>query len=400
MSGALERIRVVELASYVAGPYAAMLLGDLGAEVTKIEPPAHGDPYRSWETGNYSSTFYSVNRNKRSIMLDLRSPRGIEIARALIERADVLVENSRVGAMERLGLGYEQVSQRNPRLVYCSITGYGTSGPYASRPGYDTLGQSMSGLLSLLTDASDPQPMGISLSDHLGGLFGCYAILAGLAARERTGRGQRVDTSLLQASVAFSGETLTRYLASGDVPGRATRVRSAQVFAFKDQDGAPFVIHLSSPTKFWLGLLAAVGRPELNADPRFSSRGARQRNREALVEILEAIFGSGRREDWLARMQAEDVPCGPLNSMDEVVADPQVQHLGMVQSVTHPQQGTMRVVKSAVNLADTPTVLQAAPTLDEHRAVILKELGYPPDYIAAVAEGATSAEEGAEPGGG
>ncbi len=381
MVAALEGIRIVEFANYVAGPYAGMLLADLGAEVTKVEQPPHGDPFRSWETGNYSSTFYSVNRNKRSIMLDLRSPHGLDVARNLVSRADVLIENSRVGAMDRLGLGYEQVSQKNPRLVYCSITGYGPTGPYVDRPGYDTLGQAMSGLLSLVTDVDDPQPIGISLSDHLGGVFGCYGILAGLAARERTGRGQRVDTSLLQASVAFTAENMTRYLETGQVPARATRVRSAQVFAFRDQAGAPFVIHLSSPEKFWLGLLKAVGRTELSDDPRFATRAARQKNREALVEILNASFETGTRDEWLTRLRAEDVPAGPLNTMDEVAADPQVQHLGMIQEVTHPQQGTMRVVGSGIKLGSTPTVIGPAPVLNEHCAEILEGLGYSADFL-------------------
>jgi crotonobetainyl-CoA:carnitine CoA-transferase CaiB-like acyl-CoA transferase len=381
MSGALAGVRVVELASYVAGPYAAMLLGDLGAEVVKIEPPPNGDPYRGWESGNYSSTFYSANRNKQSILLDLRSPAALEVARKLIDTADVLIENARVGAMDRLGLGYETLRQTNPRLIYCAITGFGPSGPYIHRPGYDTLGQAMSGLLSLTTDVDAPEPVGISYSDHLGGLFGAYGVLAALAARERTGEGQRVDTSLLQASLAFIGESMTRYLATGDVPLRQTRVRSAQVFAFKDRDGKPFVIHLSSPAKFWQGLVETVGRPELAEDSRFATRPARQKNREALVGILEPIFATATRDEWLAKLEAADVPAGPLSTLDEVVADPQVQHLDMIHDVTHPTEGTMRLVSSGVKFAGTPTQLNAAPTLDEHRATILSELGFPADFL-------------------
>ncbi len=381
MPGALAGVRVVELASYVAGPYASMLLGDLGAEIVKIEPPPNGDPYRGWESGNYSTTFYSVNRNKRSIVLDLRSAPGKEVARKLIDRADVLIENARVGAMDRLGLGYEALRQTNSRLIYCAITGFGPSGPYIHRPGYDTLGQAMSGLLSLTTDVDAPQPVGISYSDHLGGLFGAYGTLAALAGRDRTGEGQRVDTSLLQASLAFIGESMTRYLATGEVPLRQTRVRSAQVFAFKDRAGLPFVVHLSSPAKFWQGLVETVGRPELADDPRFATRPARQKNREALVTILEAIFASDSRDAWLTKLEAADVPAGPLNTLDEVVADPQVQHLDMIHEVTHPTEGTHRVVGSGVKLGSTPTQLTAAPTLDEHRAEILGELGFPPDYL-------------------
>jgi crotonobetainyl-CoA:carnitine CoA-transferase CaiB-like acyl-CoA transferase len=378
---ALEGIRVVEVASYVAGPYAAMLLGDLGAEVVKIEPPPAGDPYRSWDVGPYGPIFASANRNKRSIVLDLRSPSGQKVARKLVDRADVLVENARSGAMDRLGLGYETVRQTNPRLIYLSITGFGDSGPYAHRPGYDTLGQAMGGLLSLLTDMDDPQPMGMSISDHLAGLYGAYGVLAALAARERTGQGQKVDTSLLRATVAFVNESMTRHLATGEVPLRETRVRAAQVFAFNDRDGRPFVVHLSSPDKFFHGLLAAIERPELAQDSRFATRFARQQNREALIAILQPIFSTADRKHWLARLEAEDVPAGPMNRLDEVVADPQVQHLRMVREATHPTEGPQKLVASAVHLDATPTRLEAAPTLDQNRDEILAELGFPADYL-------------------
>jgi crotonobetainyl-CoA:carnitine CoA-transferase CaiB-like acyl-CoA transferase len=381
MTSALEGIKVVEIANYVAGPFAGLLLGDLGAEVVKIEMPPGGDPYRAWETGTYSSAFYAHNRNKRSIVLDLRNPKGLEVARALAERADVLIENSRVGAMERLGLGYDALREKNPRLIYCSITGFGATGPYVDRPGYDTLGQAVSGLLSQLTDMQQPQPMGIALADHLAGLYAAYGILGALAARDRTGEGQRVDTSLLQASMGVVAENLTRTLASGEALTRESRVRTAQVFGFTDRDGRPFVIHLSSPEKFWLSLLDAVGHPELASDPRFATRPGRQANREAIEELLSGIFAQGTREEWLERLQAHDVPCGTLSSLDEVIADPQVQHLGLIQEVSHPQIGPMQVVASGVSLGSTPLHLSAAPQLDEHRGELLQELGFPADYL-------------------
>ncbi len=381
MTTALEGIRVVEITNYVAGPFAGLLLADMGADVVKVEMPPLGDPYRAWESGTYSSTFYAHNRNKRSILVDLRTPRGLEVVRALAQQADVLIENSRVGAMERLGLGYEALRETNPRLIYCSITGFGSTGPYIERPGYDTLGQAMSGLLSQLTDLDRPEAMGISLSDHLAGSYAAYGILGALMARERTGEGQRVDTSLLQASIGIVGENLTRYLASGEVLTRESRVRTAQVFACTDQVGAPFVIHLSSPDKFWLALLDAIGHSELASDPRFATRAARQENREAVQELLNGVFATGSREEWLARLQAHDVPCGPISSLDEVAADPQVQHLGIVQEVTHPDVGAMRVVSSGVSLGGTPLRLGPAPLLDEHRAEILAQLGLALDYL-------------------
>lgn len=382
MSGALDGLRVVEVANYVAGPYAGVLLADLGADVIKLEAPPKGDPYRNWTRGNYGSTFCSLNRNKRSVLVDLRTERGQEVANALARRADVLIENSRPGAMDRLGMGFEALRGLNPRLIYCSITGFGRTGPYRDRPGYDTVGQALSGLLSLLTDMDAPKPMGISLSDHLTGLFACYGVLAALWARERTGLGQLVDTSLLQASLAFLGENMTRYLnEGGPPPSRSTRVRSAQVYACRDRVGAPFVIHLSSPDKFWHGLVRAIGRPELVDDPRFATRGARLRGREAIQAILDAASASATREEILARLRAEDVPCAPLNRLDEVLADEQVRHLGMIGEVSHPRAGAMRMVRGAVNFQSTEAGVRAAPLLGEDTDAVLAELGFGSGYL-------------------
>jgi len=381
LRGALDGTLVIELANYVAGPFAGLLLADLGARVVKVESPPAGDPYRAWESGTYSSAFFAHNRNKESIVVDLRSERGLEVARRLVDKADVLVENLRVGAMDRLGLGWDQVRVANPRLIYCSITGFGSSGPYVDRPGYDTLGQAMSGLLGQLTSLSRPEPMGVSLSDHLAGLYAAYGILGALSARERTGEGQRVETSLLQASAAVVGENLTRYLASGEELTRESRARTAQVFAFTDRDGAPFVIHLSSPDKFWTSLLAAIDRTDLADDPRFADRSARQRNREAIVDLLTGIFSRGTRSDWLARLQSHDVPCAPINSLVEVVQDPQVRHLGIVREIARPETGAMRVIASGASLSATPAPMRPAPLLDEDRESILAELGFPADYL-------------------
>jgi formyl-CoA transferase len=381
MPAALEGLRAIEFANYVAGPFAGGLLGDLGAEVIKIEAPPHGDPYRNWTSGGYSSSFCSLNRNKKSIMLDLRSKEGLEVALALAKRADVLIENARPGAMDRLGLGYEALHALNPRLVYCSITGFGPTGPYSSRPGYDTVGQAMSGLLSLVTDPETPQPTGISLSDHIAGLYGCYATMAGLAARERTGEGQHVQTSLLQSSMSFISENMARFLEERKAPpSRVTRTRTAQVYAFKDRDGKPFVIHLSSPDKFWQGLTRAVDRPELKDDPRFVNRASRIAHHDDIQHILDDIFATNSRDHWLARLQAEDVPATAMYNFAEVVEDPQVRHLGMVQETVHPSMGVMPMVGSGIRLESTPTVLRPAPVLGEHTAAILAELGFPADF--------------------
>jgi formyl-CoA transferase len=384
MSGALDGVRVIEIAQYVGGPYAGGLLADLGAEVIKIEAPPHGDPYRSWTSGNYSSTFCSLNRGKKSILLDLRSQGGLDVALALAKTSDVLIENTRPGVMDRLGLGYNALHELSPRLVYCSITGFGPSGPYVKRPGYDTVGQAMSGLLSLVTDLDDPKPMGISLSDHIAGLYAVYAILAGLAARERIGQGQHVQTSLLQSSLSFLSENMARHLDEGGAPPtRETRVRTAGVYAFRDRDGAPFVVHLSTPDKFWHGVARAMGRPELIDDPRFATRKDRIQNREAILDILTPVFATDTRDCWLERLQANDVPSASLYNLEEAAADPQVQHLGIIQEVSHPDMGPTRIVGSGISMDVTPTAIGPAPVLGEHTQAILAELGFPVDWAPA-----------------
>jgi crotonobetainyl-CoA:carnitine CoA-transferase CaiB-like acyl-CoA transferase len=375
MAGALEGIRVVEFANYVSGPYAGMLLGDYGAEVIKIESPDGGDPFRGWGRVEYSPTFGSVNRNKRSIVLDLKSTEGVSAARALVRTADVLIENFRHGTMERLGLGYEQLRCDNPGLVWCSITGFGTNGPYAARPGYDTLGQALSGLLSLLTDPDDPRPMGISLSDHLAGITACNGILGALIARGRTGEGQRVDTSLLEATVSFCGENAARYFENGKVPSRATRTHQAQVYAFVAADRKPFVIHLSTPTKFWQALTRVAGKPEWFSDPRFATKEARARHYDLLHCELAAVFKTETRSAWLQRLQQADVPAAELNSLDEVFADPQVKHLGLRQEVQHKRVGAVGLVRNAVRMSATPPEIRsAAPELGEHTEEIMAQI--------------------------
>ena len=376
MPGALEGIRVVEFANYVSGPYAGMLLADLGAEVIKVETPGKGDPFRGWGRVEYSPTFGSVNRNKKSVTLDLKSEAGKAAARALAKTADVVIENFRSGTMERLGLGYDTLGKENPGLIYCAITGFGTDGPYAARPGYDTVGQAMSGLLSLLTDLENPMPMGISLSDHLGGLVASQGILAALVARGKTGKGQRVDTSLLEATLSFCGENAANYFENGKTPSRATRTHRAQVYAFVDRDGKPFVIHLSSPNKFWEGLTRVVGKPEYLKDPRFATKETRGKHYPALHEGLANVFKTNTREHWLSLLLAEDVPSAPLNNFDDVFNDPQVKHLKMRVDVPHRALGTVGLVRNGLRMSATPLEIHSpSPELGEHTEEVLASLG-------------------------
>ena len=372
MAGALEGIRVIELASFVSGPYAGMLLGDLGADIIKIEPPENGDPFRGWGRVEYSPPFGSVNRNKKSVTVDLKDPKGLAAVRELLRTADVVIENFRPGTLDRIGLTYEQASKDNPKLIWCSITGFGTDGPYAARPGYDTVGQAMSGLLSLVTDMNDPRPTGVSLSEHISGKVACNGLRAALVARGRTGKGQRVDTSLLEASLSFCGENAARYFENAKVPGRSTRTREASVYAFLASDGLPFIIHLSSPQKFFEGMARAAGKPEWIADERFAKREARTKNHDALAEVMTAVFKTGPREMWLEKLMAEDVPCSRINTLAEVFEDPQVKHLKMRKDLPHRHLGTVSLVRNALRMSDTPVEIRsAAPDLGEHNEEIL-----------------------------
>jgi formyl-CoA transferase len=349
----------------------------MGAEVYKIEEPKHGDPFRGWGERNYAATFCSLNRNKKSITLDLRTDEGRDIAFKLVSGADVLIQNFRPGVMDKRGLGYDDVRKSNPKIVYCSISGFGPKGPYRDMPGYDTVGQARSGLLSLLTDPGKPQGMGISFSDHLTGMYACYGVLGALMNRMLTGEGQHVETSLLRASVSFLAENAARYFETGHVPRRKHRTTTAGVFAFEDRKGLPFVLHMSSPDKFWLGLFDVVGKPEWSKDPRFNNRKARTENYDALAEQLQPIFREGEREDWLRRLVEKDVPAAPINTLDEVFADPQVKTYGFPIEVEHPKMGKMKLIGNAVDMSRTPPSIDTPPpVLGEHTEEILTSLGF------------------------
>lgn len=377
MNGALKGIKIIEIASYVTGPFASQMLADMGADVIKIEEPERGDPFRGWGERNYSATFCSLNRNKKSLTLDLRQDEAREIVLKLAATSDVMIENFRPGVMERRRLGYEDIRPVNSKLVYCSISGFGPTGPYRDMPGYDTIGQARSGLLSLLTDPDKPQGMGISFSDHLTGMYACYGILAALMNRMLTGEGQKVETSLLRASVSFIAENAARFFETDHVPRRKHRTTTAGVFAFVDKEGMPFILHLSSPDKFWNALFKVIGKPEWSADERFNNRKGRIANYDILSQGMQEVFRRGRREDWLKQLIENDVPAAPLNTLDEVFEDPQVRGYGFPIDVEHPKMGKVRMVGNAVDMSRTPpTIDRPPPVLGEHTDEILNSLGY------------------------
>lgn len=379
MSGALQGIKVVDLTSYIAGPFATMLLGDLGAEILKVEQPKTGDAFRRWdqEPKLYSPLYRGFNRNKKSITLNLASEEGRKIFFALAKAADVVVENYRPGVVDRLGIGYEAAAAVNPRIVYCSISAFGQTGPYRGKPGYDTIGQALSGLLSLQTDLRSPHGPGAPFSDHLGALYGCYGILAALMARERSGVGQKVETSLVEATMSFIGYSITQYLDTLQVPNMVSRLHQAQVYAFVASDGLPFVVHLSHPKKFWESLTAAVDRLDLRDDPRFSDDTLREKNYEELRGILEPIMASKPRDHWIKALEDKDVPCSPIKRVDEMLEDPQVRHLDRIVRFDDPELGAINYVRNGVRLGATPAeISRRPPKLGEHTLEVLKGLGY------------------------
>src|SRR5882724_6103866 len=294
MGGVLSGVRVIEQGTFITGPCAGMMLADLGADVVKIESPA-GDPYRSYQADQYSPHFQAYNRNKRSIAVDLKSPADRSLFEGLVHEADVYIQNFRPGTAERLGAGVQRLQDLNPRLVYCSISGFGSSGPYVERPSYDSVAQALSGFLSVVVDSRRPQFLGPALADAITGLYAAYGILGALVQRGRTGQGSLVEVSMLEAMAHFAVEPFAAYFALGATPTSSDRPRLAQAYILRTADGRLLAIHLSSLEKFWGGLIAALGTPELKEDPRFCTRQARITHYESLNAELDERFSRDRK---------------------------------------------------------------------------------------------------------
>jgi crotonobetainyl-CoA:carnitine CoA-transferase CaiB-like acyl-CoA transferase len=388
MPGTLDGIRVVELTTMITGPLAGQLLADLGAAVIKIENREGGDPFRNYHGGNYSGHFLSYIRNKRSLTLDLRAARGKEILWDLIRRADVLIDNFRPGVLDRLGFSADTLVAENPRLIHASITGFGADGPYRDRPSYDAVAQALSGVLAQFVDPEKPQPAGPTLSDNISGYYLAYGVLAALFERERTGEARRVETSMLEATIAFAPDGFINHKRFGLDIGPLSRVSTSQSYAFRCGDGGLIAIHLSNQPKFWQGLLAALERQDVAADPRFADRGDRIRNYTALRDELAKTFLTRPRAEWEQRLQAEDVPYAPVLGPPEVFDDPQVRHLGTFYAVAHPTEGEVCGVNPPVFFDGArPGAIAPPPTLGEHTDAVLQELGLSPQEIAELRAG-------------
>jgi formyl-CoA transferase/CoA:oxalate CoA-transferase len=381
MARALEGIKILDLSRALAGPYCTMMLADMGAEVIKLEMPGRGDDSRSWGppfVEGESAYFMSINRNKKSITLNMKSDKSTEIVHKLIKQSDVLVENFRPGAMERLGLGYEQVKAMNQRIIYCSISGFGQDGPYRMLPGFDQVLQGMGGLMSITGEAGGPPiKVGVAIADISGGMFAANGILVALYNREKTGKGQMVDVSLLDSQVAWLTYRAGAYFASGEIPQPMGSGHPVIVpyQAFKAKD--VFINIAVGNDQLWERFCKAVGLEKVMNDPKFATNAKRVENREEIVKIIGDLIVTKDGEEWLKILTDAGIPCGPIYTLDKIFADPQVLHREMMKELDHPKAGKIKVTGIPVKLSETPGEIKTAPpVLGQHTQEILSELGY------------------------
>ncbi|HRN06675.1 MAG TPA: CaiB/BaiF CoA-transferase family protein [Ottowia sp.] len=391
----LEGIRVLDLSRVLAGPWCTQTLADLGADVIKIERPGAGDDTRNWgppflptadgRESHESAYYLGANRNKRSVTCDIAQPEGQALVRELAEHCDVFIENFKVGDMARYGLDYASLKAINPRLVYCSLTGFGQSGPYAPRAGYDYIIQGMGGLMSVTGERDDlnggPQKVGVAVADLFTGMYATVGILAALRHAERTGEGQHLDMALLDTQVAMLANLGANYLVSDQAPGRMGNAHQNivpyQVFevAPRADGGKDFIILAVGNDGQYAKFCEVAGRPDLASEPRFVKNADRVRHRAELVPLLEAVMKTRPKADWLSALEAAKVPCGAINSLDEVFADPQVQARGMVTHWQHPLRADLPLVSSPIKLEKTPVRTdRPPPMLGQHTDEVLGEL--------------------------
>lgn len=402
MAGALSHIRVLDLSRILAGPWAGQILADLGADVIKVERPGSGDDTRGWgppwikddqgQDTSVAAYYLCANRNKRSITVDITQPEGQDIVRRLAAQSDVVLENFKLGGLKQYGLDYDSLKAVNPRLVYCSITGFGQDGPYAPRAGYDFLIQGLGGLMSITgrpdgEPGAGPMKVGVALTDILTGLYATNAVLAALAWREKSGEGQYIDMALLDVQVACLANQAMNYLATGSNPRRMGNAHPSIVpyQDFPTADGH-MILAIGNDGQF-ARFCEVAGRPELAADARFATNRARVENRAELIPLLNEITATRTTTEWIAQLEARAVPCGPINGLAEVFADPQVQARGLAVKMPHPEAGEVPLVASPIRLSKTPVEYRRAPPLvGEHTDEILADLGVDAAGIAGLRE--------------
>jgi glutaryl-CoA transferase len=391
MAGPLSHVRVLDLSRIMAGPWAGQILADLGADVVKVERTGAGDDTRGWGppflkdrsgTETREAGYYlSVNRGKRSITLELDKPEGQRVVRALAERSDIVLENFKVGTLTRFGLGYDQLKAINPKLIYCSITGFGQSGPRRDAAAYDFMIQAMCGLMSVTGEPDDkpggcPEKVGVPIVDIMSGMYAAIAVLAALARRNETGRGDYIDIGMLDVGVACLANQAMNFLVSGKVPRRTgnahPNIQPQDVFATRD---GYMVLVVGNDGQF-AKCCEVLGRPEWASDDRFAKNAGRVRNLAVLRPLIAEILLTRDTADWIARLEAAGVPCGPINTVPQVFEEDQVRHRGMLADIAHPLAGTVPQVVSPMRFTDAPLAFERAPPLlGEHTAEILRELG-------------------------
>jgi crotonobetainyl-CoA:carnitine CoA-transferase CaiB-like acyl-CoA transferase len=387
---ALAGIRVLEVGNFMAAPFCTLQLADLGADVVKIENPDGGDMVRATAPfiDGESSSFVRLNRNKRSLALDLKSQRGKQIFRKLAGRADVLVENLRPGTMADLELDYERLSELNPRLVYVSASGWGQDGPYAQRPGLDIIAQGMSGLMSITGEegGQNPVKVGVPVTDLTCALYGAIAALAALRVRERTGRGQFIDVCLLESGVSFAVWEAGRYFATGEIPkplGSAHQTQ-APYQAIRSSDG--FFTMGATSSRAWESCCDAFGLPQLKTDPRFAKPHVRHQNRHELIRLIEEVTKRKPAKHWVDTLTEAGVPCGVLQTYEQVFNDPHLNARNFFPEAPHPKLGQVKQIGSPMRLSETPPRMErAGPLLGEHSAQVLAEAGYSQEEIRRLA---------------
>jgi crotonobetainyl-CoA:carnitine CoA-transferase CaiB-like acyl-CoA transferase len=367
----LDGIRVVELGTTITAPLAAMLLGDLGADVIKVERPA-GDPFRSFRGGSYSPHFVAYNRNKRSVVLDLTRADARAVLHELLGETDVFIDNLRPNVLPKMDLDPATLQTRCPRLIHCSITGFGSRGPDRDRPAFDAVAQALSGLTSLSVDPTHPDVTGPTISDNVTGMYAAYGILGALFERERTGNGRRLEINMLEASMSFIGDAFANVTQLGVSLNTHSRVASSQSYAFKCSDGRLVAVHMSSIEKFWTGLLAALNAGDLAGDPRFSSRMARVEHYLVLRDLLAERFALRPATEWAQRLEQADVPYARVNSVADALEEPQLAALQTLFRVEHPTEGPITMIHSPIHAGgERITPRKPAPTLGEHTDAIV-----------------------------
>jgi len=380
MKSPLEGLVILDMTRFLSGPFCTMLLGDMGARVIKVEPPEVGDDTRAWAPfiGGQGSYYLSTNRNKKSLCVDTRKEEGNQVLRRMVGKADVFVENFKPGLMDRLGLDFKSLIALNPRLIYCSISGFGQTGPYRDRPGYDQILQGMSGLMSITgTEESGPVRVGLAIGDILTALFATYGVLSALYARERTGKGQWVTTSILEATVGILTMQAGKYFATGQPPGPAGNhhpvISPYGVYRTKDK---PMNIAVGTET-MWKNFCRVIGRPELEMDERFQKNNDRVKNRPALNPLIEIALARKTQNEWVDTLNEAGIPCGPIYTIDQVFKDPQVLHQKMFLEVEHPKAGKIPMTGLPVQLSESqPQVILPPPLLGEHTEEVLQKFGF------------------------